>query len=155
MELRAKEGEAELFSLSLGSEIEEDSKSALIRRWSYSYTDAVGAVTPGTGQEAGEIIFSWGKAKKDLGLRLILGEDTLVFRGELESYKKGRKLDLYVDRVEWNGEKISEDDRYAVSLSRKGETPVWREAEKNLFSDGEERTALTDLLTGRFSRFTA
>lgn len=153
--LRAKSGEAELFSLSFGSVIEEASKSALIRKWNYSFTDAVCAVTPDAGQESGEIIFSWGKVKKDLGLRWILGEDVVVIRGELEKYQKDRKLAFYVDRVELNGVKISEDDRYAVTLSKKGKTPAWRDAAKNLFPDGEERTALTELLTGRFSRFTA
>ena len=155
VDLQAKSGETELFSLAFGSEIEEASKSALIRTWNYSFTDAVGAFTPDGGKEAGEIIFSFGKMKKDLGLRLVFGEDTLVFRGELETYKKGRKLDFYVDRVELNGTKISEDDRYTVTLSRKGETPAWREAAKPLFPDGEERSDLTERLTARFSRFTA
>ena len=152
-DLRAKSGEAELFSLSLGSVIEEDSKSALIRKWSYSFTDAVGAVTPDAGQESGEIIFSWGKVKKDLGLRWVSGEDTVVFRGEFAKYKKGRKLEFYVDRVEWNGKRLSEEDRYAVSLSKKGETPVRREASKSLFPEGEERNGLAELLLGRFNRF--
>ena len=155
VELYAKDFDRELFSLSFRSETEEDSKSALIRTWSYSYTDAAGFVTPGEGQESGEIIFSWGKAKKDLGLRWVLGEDTVVFRGELAKYKKGRKLEFYVDRVEWNGRKISEGDRYTVTLSKKGETPAKREATKNLFPDGDERTALAEALLGRLDRFNA
>ena len=150
--LRAKSGEAELFSLELGAELEESSKSALIRKWSYAFSDTVGAVTPASGQESGEIIFSWGKAKKDLGLRLNLGEDTLVFRGALEKYKKGKKLEFFVDRVELNGTRISVDDRYAVTLSTKGETPSRREATKTLFPDGEERSDLAELLTARLAR---
>ena len=77
----------------------------------------------------------------------------MVFRGELAKYKKGRKLEFYVDRVEWNGKKISEGDRYTVTLSKKGETPAKREATKNLFPDGDERTALAEALLGRLDRF--
>ena len=58
-------------------------------------------------------------------------------------------------RVEWNGRKISEGDRYTVTLSKKGETPAKREATKNLFPDGDERTALAEALLGRLDRFNA
>ena len=70
-----------------------------------------------------------------------------------KSYKKGRKLAFYVDRVELNGVKISEDDHYAVTLSKKGETPSRREATRTLFPDGEDRSDLAELLTARLKRF--
>ena len=149
----AKDGETELFSLVFGSEITEESKSALIRRWNYSVTDSVGAFCSETAEESGEIIFSWGKKKGDIGLRVAMGEEILSLRGELLKYKKGKAIEFSVNRVELNGKRISEDDSYTVNLSKKGETPTHREATEELFPEGEKRQTMAQLLAGRFQRF--
>lgn len=150
----AKDGETELFSLAFGSEITEESKSALIRRWNYSVADSVGAFCASSGKEVGEIIFSWGKKKGDIGLRVAMGEEILSLRGELLKYKKGKAAEFSVNRVELNGKRISEDDSYTVNLSKKGETPTHREATEELFPEGEKRQTMAQLLAGRFQRFT-
>ena len=151
--VRAKSGERELFSLAVDSAVTEDSDSALIRKWNYSFSDSIGAICPETGAESGAITFSWGKAKGDLGLKLKLGAEELVFRGELLKYKKGSKLDLVVGRVEYNRQKLFEDDSYTVTFSKKGKTPTPCSAKEDLFPEGEKRQELAELLTGCFQRF--
>ncbi len=151
-DLHATQGENRLLSLNLDSAIAENSKSALIRKWNWSYTDTVGAIGSDPDEGKGEITFSWGKEKGDLGLKIALDESELVFRGELVKYKKGKKMDYVIGRVEWNGKKISEDDTYAVTLSAKGETPASRRATENLFPEGEEREKMAGILAGRLKR---
>jgi len=150
--VQAKSGGKKLFSLSLDSAITEDSDSALIRKWGYSYSDSVGAVCAASGKESGSLTFSWGKGKGDLGLRLVLGERELVFRGELSEYEEGEKLTLILKRLEYDRKNILEDESYTVTFSKKGETPAHRPAEGELFPSGEKRRELAEHLAAKFQR---
>lgn len=144
--IQARTETKDLFSLSLSSKITENSDNALIRKWDYSFNDTIGAITPDQGSEEGSITFSWGKKKGDLGLKYLLGEDELAFRGEFKSYKAGEELKFNLSGVEYNGENLINGDTFAVTLRPAGDPAPFGDATENLFPDGEERQEFADTL---------
>lgn len=149
--VQACSGKIEHFSLSVRSELTEDSRSALIRKWNYSCSDTVGAVCAEPETTKAEAVFSWGKEKGDLGLRIKLNEEELVLRGELSSYKRGKKAVFALNRVEY-GQKQLLPAPLTVTLSKKGEEPRAMDGTELLFPEGAEREEFAQLLSDRFKQ---
>lgn len=147
LSLSLKEGDEKRFSLTLSHEIREDSKTALIRSLQWSLSDPEGYVSGKSEDVNGEITFSWGKKKGDLGLRLLLGEQKINFRGTVGDYKKGKEITFTVKRIELDHKNVLHSPM-TVTISEKGKVSTVKEGKKTLFPDGEDRAALCEILKG-------
>lgn len=144
--VQAKTEMKDLFSLTVNSAITENSDTAFIREWKYSFNDAIGAITDSQGEEEGSVTFSWGKKKGDLGLRFLLGEKEIFFRGKFDSYKEGQELKFSLEQVEYSDENLIEGDTFAVTVQPAGDPIPFGDATEDLFPDGEERQEFADTL---------
>ncbi len=139
------EGEAKTFSLKFSHKISEDSDSALIRTWKWSLSDPKGYLLSDREASDGEITFSWGKRKGDLGLRLSLGDEKINFRGAVGDYKRGKEITCTLKRMELENKNVLTDPM-TVKISKDGKLPAFKKGEKELFPQGEERAALAEIL---------
>ncbi len=139
------EGEEKRFSLSFSHEISEDSKTALIRAFQWSISDPQGYVLGDVDTSSGEIAFSWGKKKGDLGLRFFTGDEKINFRGAVGDYKKGKELRFTVKRMELDHKNVLHAPM-EVTFSKKGKLSSFQKGEKELFPEGEARAALCEIL---------
>lgn len=140
--LTVKNGEEILFSASLAARITENSDSAFIREWTWSISDPNSIFLTEKTDSEGKIRYSWGKTKKDLGLRFILDGKEVTFGGALTEYKSGKSLSFEIRRLEVDRENLLGKQRFSVTLTPGTDGIALPDASAPLFPEGEEKEAL-------------
>ncbi|MBR2615939.1 MAG: hypothetical protein IKC69_04610 [Clostridia bacterium] len=137
------DGEEELVLRAKGA-VTDDSEQAFIRTFSYELTDS--SDTYLAEKKSGEVRFSWGRARGDVGMRLITPEGEWNVGGTVEEYKEKKSIRLCLSRFERNKENLLEGE-LSLHISPEAEPKEPPEADGALFSEGEERASLLALLT--------
>ncbi len=150
-ELTVKSGEETLFSARLSARVTENSDSAFIREWSWELSDPHGVFLTEKTESVGKIRYSWGKTKKDIGLRFALDGKELTFGGTLTEYKLGKKCSFVLQRLEVDRENLLQGKRLSVSLTPGSDGILLPEASLPLFPEGEEKEALKESFLQKYS----
>ena len=96
-----KEG-SEILTLSVSHRVAEDTKKAYLTEASFSMTDQTGLFAESEAPLAGKIRFSYGREKKDLGLRFILGGSETYFRALMTKEPSGGAVAFTLNAWEEN-----------------------------------------------------
>ncbi len=136
------EGEEKIFSLSLSHKITENSDSAQIRHWNFQIEDGKKLFLSEKDRSSGEMTFSWGKKKGDLGLRLTLSEKEIGLRGAVGEYKSGKRLNFTVKRIEIGRRNVLSSP-LEVEMTKGGNLPAFEKGERELFCQGAEREEIS------------
>lgn len=97
----------------------EDSDRAYIRQWTRT-DSARGDVT---------VRFSWGREKGDLGLRFILPEREINFRGEMVSYRPEKRIEIKISRIEENKQNLIPGAPLMLTVTSEEPEPIALPAE--------------------------
>ncbi len=143
-------GETALFSAKLSAHITENSAHAFVREWNWNIADEKNVLLEGKNETAGKIRYSWGKSKKDLGLRVVLDEREVTFGGTLSEYKFGKRCKFDLIRMELDRKDLLGGKRYAVSLVPTADGIVLPEGAAALFPQGEEKAALKESFGAKY-----
>lgn len=139
LRVSADRGEENLFSLNVTDEILDDSESAYIREWKWSLSHQGGFFSEEQKSTEGTLRYSWGKAKGDLGLKWMEGEESLVLRGTLLSRKEEKEIKIRLNRVEENGSNLLPCDFVDVVFNRTCAMEEPPAAKQSLFPEGEQK----------------
>lgn len=150
-ELTVKNGEETLFSAGLAARVTENTDSAFVREWTWELFDPNGVFLTEKTESAGKIRYSWGKTKKDIGLRFVLDGKEVTFGGTLTDYKLGKKCVFELLRLEADRENLLQGKRLTVSLTPGSDGISLPEATLPLFPEGEEKEALKESFLQKYS----
>ncbi|MBR4288157.1 MAG: hypothetical protein IKT50_01825 [Clostridia bacterium] len=145
-----KNGEETLLSALLSARVTENSKSAFIREWTWEISDPSSVFLTEKTESTGKIRYSWGKTKKDIGLRFVLDGKEVTFGGTLTDYKLGKKCVFELRRLEVDRVNLLGKERLTVSITPGCDGISLPEATSPLFPEGEEKDALKELFLQKY-----
>lgn len=137
-----KNGEKETLSIALSAAVTENGDRAFVREWSWDVRDENGILLCDKTAAKGKIRFSWGKEKKDVGLRFATEDKTVIFGGTLNEYEEGKICKFVLGRLEVDRENLLAGRSLTVTLSPSADGIALPEATLPLFPPAEEREAL-------------
>lgn len=150
LSLSVKKEDETVFSLALSAAIREDSETAFVREWNVAVTDTKNFLLTDKTESQGKIRFSWGRVKKDIGLRLVLDEKEIALGGQLKEYKEGKTCEFSLSRLEVDRENRLQGKTLTVTLSPSADGISVPKAEQPLFPEGEEKKALAEDFKTRY-----
>jgi len=142
--LTVKNGDETLFSARIYARVTENSDSAFIREWTWEVSDPKSVFLTEKTETSGKIRYSWGKTKKDIGLRFVTDGKEITFGGTLTEYKSGKKCKFRLRRLEVDRENLLGKEGLSVSLTPGCDGIVLPEATLPLFPEGEEKETLKE-----------
>lgn len=135
-------GEESLFSALLAARVTENSDRAFVREWTWEISDAENILLSGEKAASGKIRYSWGKEKKDLGLRFVTEAGEVTFGGTLSEYKKGKKCEFVLGRLEVDRVNLLQGESFTVTATPGSDGILLPDATGALFPAEEEKASL-------------
>jgi len=118
--------------------------SSDISEWTWEVSDPKSVFLTEKTETSGKIRYSWGKTKKDIGLRFVTDGKEITFGGTLTEYKSGKKCKFRLRRLEVDRENLLGKEGLSVSLTPGCDGIVLPEATLPLFPEGEEKETLKE-----------